>query len=77
MNHGVWERTGHDTFVTKDLAFIYGADGKTAFIQETDGTETLPDNDTLNAVFEITITDLDGNVVDSFSVSATCTRIQN
>ena len=76
VNHGVWQKTGLRTFESKDLAFSYGAEGTTEFIVETYTANTMVDADNLDADFDVTITDLDGNVVDSLSASGTCTRIK-
>jgi hypothetical protein len=75
VNHGAWQRTGLHTFSSTDLAFIYDGTGNAEFIQITDADTTMSDNDNLTANFDITITDLDGHVVETLTASADCERI--
>ena len=76
VNHGSWVRTGLNTFNSTDLAFIYDTNGIADSIAKTNATNTMPDENNLSVKFEITITDLAGNVIAIESAEATCERIQ-
>ena len=76
VNHGVWKRTGLNTFDSTDFAFIYDDDGNAVQLQKTNAETTMSDNNNLTAEFDITITNLDGTVVDEIEAAATCERIQ-
>lgn len=76
VNHGSWQRTGLDTFRSTGLAFIYDSAGNANFIQKINALATMSDNQNLTADLEITITALDGMVVETLTTTAACERIR-
>jgi len=67
VNYGVWERTGLDTFISTDLAFIFEG----GIIQKTNASIEMSDNDNLTADLVIVI-----NGGDPIEIEITCKRIQ-
>ena len=77
-NYGAWRRTGLHTFVSRDLAFRYDADGVAVLVEETRSRIEMSDNDNLSAELDFTLTDLDGSsstIPQPPSISTTCTRV--
>jgi hypothetical protein len=74
--HGAWQHTEPNTFSSKGLGFIYGPDGIADHIQIIDAISTVSDNDNLTMNLDITVTLLDGEVIETEAATAVCTRIQ-
>jgi hypothetical protein len=63
VNYGVWERSGSNTFISTDFAFIFNSAGS---IQKTNASIVMSDNDNLTAYLNI----------DGVKIATSCYRIQ-
>ena len=75
--HGAWKRTGRRTFLGTNKGFAYGPDGMAALVVTNRVEITVAaDGNGFTAVFEGDVSLLDGTIIDSFTGSATGTRIE-
>jgi hypothetical protein len=74
--HGVWVRTGRNTFVSTDKAFIYDAAGLAERVQTVQASYVIPTPTDLVIDIDAVITQLDdGTVLDAFKAVVNCERI--
>ena len=74
--YGAWKQTGLGTFSSIVIAFIFGADGKTQFIQKgIAAPELAPDGQSFTSPLVIEISGLDGTVVDTIRATISARRI--
>jgi len=73
--HGSWKRTGRETFDSSDIAFLLDGSGNTQFILRSNATSTLTSRDSFVSSIDVFVVDLSGNVVDTSTDEAACTRI--
>lgn len=75
--HGAWKPTGPGTFTATSKGFVFGPDGSAGLVLKNRVSLTLSgDGDSFTAVFSTEVSLFDGTVVDSFTGTATGTRIE-
>ena len=73
--HGVWEKTGNNSFSSTHLAFIFDDSGVASLILKANGDYELTSNNTFTLDFVQEISLPDGTPVDTLAGSGTGTRI--
>ena len=75
--HGAWKRTSGRTFLGTNKGFVYAPDGQAALVVTNRVEITVgADGDSFTAEFEGDVSLLDGTLIDSFTGTATGTRIE-
>lgn len=76
-SHGVWTKTGSRQYFVKQVSFVYGATGVAESIWESEFEFNISaSGDSATSEIVVTIKQLDGTVISTFSGTGTAERIK-
>ena len=76
-SHGVWSKTGSRRYFVKQISFVFGATGVAESIWESEFEFNIDSSgDSATTEIVVTIKQLDGTVISTFSGTGTAERIE-